>query len=679
MRILFFAGLLAAASPTLAHDDAGHPHRHHDGDHHHGDHTNTSFMTTRDSGVVLPPPQTDDDVFHFVVYGDRTGGLPEGIEVLKQAVTDTNLLDPDLVMTVGDLVQGYNETPEWLDQMREYKATMDALNMKWYPVAGNHDVYWRGEGPAPAGQHESDYEKHFGPLWYSFRHKNAGFIVLYSDEGDPVTNTKAFNVAALQNMSDRQLEFLDKALTDLKDADHVFLFLHHPRWIGGGYEGSNWPVVEQKLTDAGNVSAVFAGHVHHMRYDTTQSGIEYYTLATTGGHLSGDIPDAGYLHHLNMVTVREDRITVAALAVGAVIDPKQFTPEFLAEVDTARKIRPQQKSSPLTIDADGSCQGDVSIEIANPTEFPVAVTLMDDAATKSSFWISTLDHQHFEIAAGETKTVNYTMHRSGTAGPIRDVPAMRLEVEAITSTARVRLPEVVTALKVVPGQVPADYFKDPQDHCLIVTKESDAIRVDAKDVRMPDGPMTIEAWFSPTETAGNRGMIAKTETSEYALFSDEGAPQFSIYLDGRYVVAESKQPMKIGEWTHVAGVYDGTTVSLFVDGKLIDRNEIRRKKVDGQPQMVVQKRNNFPLYIGADPNNRGVASRSFLGKIDEFRLSTAARYAETFEPAKRHQPDPDTLLLFHLDRAIGPFVLNHGDHAATATFGSTGRLVPANR
>ena len=310
--------------------------------------SNDSFMTTRDSPVVLPPPEMGDDAFHFVVFGDRTGGVPAGLKVLEQAVADTNLLDPDLVMTVGDLIQGYSDAPPWLAQMREYKTIVDRLNMEWYPVAGNHDIYWRGQTRAPAGHHEANYEKHFGPLWYSFRHKNAGFVVLYSDEGDKQTNLKAFDVGALQNMSEEQLAFLDKALADLRDADHVFVFLHHPRWIGGGYRGCNWPVVEKKLIDAGNVSAVFAGHIHHPRYDkadrksdseqndlgqdkssSTQGGIEYYTLGATGAHIQADIPDAGYLHHFNMVTVRKDRITVAALPVGSVIDPKQFTPEFL--------------------------------------------------------------------------------------------------------------------------------------------------------------------------------------------------------------------------------------------------------------------------------------------------------------------------------------------------------------
>ena len=51
--------------------------------------------TSRTSPKILPLPK-DDDVFHFVVFGDRTGGPAEGIKILAQAVEDSNLLDPDL-------------------------------------------------------------------------------------------------------------------------------------------------------------------------------------------------------------------------------------------------------------------------------------------------------------------------------------------------------------------------------------------------------------------------------------------------------------------------------------------------------------------------------------------------------------------------------------------------------
>ena len=280
------------------------------------------IKTNRPGTRLLHLPKTR-DVWHFVVFGDRTGGPAEGIRVLEQAVRDTNLLDPDLVMTVGDLIEGYNRTPEWLEQMREFQTTMSQLNMAWYPVAGNHDIYWRGPN-RPPGEHEADYEKHFGPLWYWFQHKNAGFVVLYTDEGDPKSGQKGLREPASTQMSSEQIEWLTATLEETRELDHVFVFLHHPRWITERYRGSNWDEVHAVLAAAGNVTAVFAGHIHRMHYAGKRDGIEYFTLATTGGAKSHEIPQAGWLHHFNVVTVRKDRLSVATVPVGAVIDPRSW-------------------------------------------------------------------------------------------------------------------------------------------------------------------------------------------------------------------------------------------------------------------------------------------------------------------------------------------------------------------
>lgn len=654
-----FFCLLAAGSVAEGQTPADHSHDHaHPHTHPHA----PAPFTTRQNSRVLPLAK-EEDVFHFVVYGDRTGGVPEGLRVLEQAVRDTNLLDPDLVMTVGDLIQGYNTTEEWMPQMKEYKAIMDRLEMRWFPVAGNHDVYWRGPGEAPEGQHENSYEKHFGPLWYSFKHKNAGFIVLYSDEGDRETNRKGFSDAQVQTMSDAQLEFLQQALEQLKDQQHVFVFLHHPRWIGGGYTGGNWDVVHEKLKAAGNVSAVFAGHIHHMRFDGPKDGIAYYTLATTGGNLSAEIPDAGYLHHLNIVTVRPDSYRVSALPIGAVIDPTEFTEAFLGQVAAARSIAPKQEGNNVMLQLDGSAAGQVTLRLQNPCQRPVEGTL---SLVAGGSWTSSLDHHHFEILPGQQVTVPVQLRRQ--AGRENDVtlPRVSVELEYVGESSRIRLPESITPIAVSLAGVPADYFAGDVQQCLQVRGDASAVRVDSEGLKIPNGPMTLEAWVRPSEIAGHRGIVAKTESSEFALFLDEGVPQFDIHLGGKYVTAAAKKPLVANRWTHLAGVFDGQAVSFYVDGQ----------QVASTPGKGKRRTNRLPLYVGADPNRGGQPTRSFAGLIDEVRISSAAVYEGDFEPARRFVPDAQTRLLLHLDRSVGPFVLDHSAAAGHATMGSNSVLVP---
>lgn len=667
---------LSAQSPSLAppksavpaneqlHDhDHDHDHDHQGHGHHHG--RTVPLMTTRPESRVLPLPKQE-DVFQFVVYGDRTGGVPAGLKVLEQAVRDTNLLDPDLVMTVGDLIQGYNTTKEWMPQMREYKAIMNGLKMRWFPVAGNHDVYWRGPGETPAGHHEASYEQHFGPLWYSFGHKHAGFIVLYSDEGDPETNEKSFSVGRLQRMSDQQLKFLEQALQQLADKQHVFLFLHHPRWIGGGYQGGNWEKVHQMLKKAGNVSAVFAGHIHHMRFDGPRDGIAYYTLATTGGHLSAEIPDAGYLHHLNVVTVRPNSYTVAALPIGSVIDPKEFDAEFLQQLELARSIRPRVTEGAIELTIDGAAEGELVVQLSNPSEYAIEGTASIDGGSQ---WVSSLDHHHFKLPPGGQATMPVRLERSAGSIEQLQVPRFQVDLEMLGATTRVRLPETQSPLEVSLAGVPADYFDGDENRCLQVTGEAAAIEVEAQAIEMPQGPLTLEAWVRTSQQQGHRGIIAKTQSSEYALFFDEGVPQFDMHLNGRYVSAKAKTKLPVDQWVHLAGVYDGKEVRLYVDGKL----------VDAKPGGGKRTPNRLPLFIGADPDGRGRATRSFLGAIDEVRLSSTARYTDTFKPTQRHSPDESTRLLMHLDRTFGPFVLDHSDQAVTGTLGPQAKLVPAER
>ena len=47
--------------------------------HSHEQTKNQSFFTTRPNALVLPLAK-EEDVFHFVVYGDRTGGVPAGLK-----------------------------------------------------------------------------------------------------------------------------------------------------------------------------------------------------------------------------------------------------------------------------------------------------------------------------------------------------------------------------------------------------------------------------------------------------------------------------------------------------------------------------------------------------------------------------------------------------------------------
>lgn len=601
--------------------------------------------TSRENGRPLPLPKSD-DMFHFVIYGDRTGGVPEGIRVLEQAVVDTNLLDPDLVMTVGDLVQGYNEPEEWMEQMREFRGVMGQLEMPWFPVAGNHDIYWRasaGGAEPPPQEHEDNYEKHFGPLWYWFEHKGSGFLVLYTDEGP---SPKKFSGPENVQMSETQLSWLGQALGEMKQFDNVFVFLHHPRWIGGGYEGSNWDAVHQALVSAGNVRAVFAGHIHRLRYDGVKDGIGYYALATTGGSMPGNYPEVGYVNHMNLVTVRKKDFSVAILPVGAVIDPTQYTPERLQDLDAVRAMPLALASDPILIQTDGKAVGAYRLTATNPAKVPVELTISPEVAEAG--WLVLPDHQHVKIQPGGEMEIALTYAFTGSAESLAVVPELSIETDYLDGNARITLPGRKLGMEVALAPLDEAFFSGAEQRVLVLGGESSGVRVDSSAYELPDGPFTVECWANPDVEMENNALLAKMESSEFGILINGGVPQFQVFLDGSYRQAVAAEKLPLQQWSHVAGVFDGEAVSLYVNGRLAAQSEASG----------MRKPNKQPLFIGADPDGNGQPTRSFIGKLDNVRLSKGVRYTgEAFDlSVSEFMVDADTLLLFDCDRVVSFFL-----------------------
>src|SRR5947208_2429233 len=77
--------------------------------------------------------------FQFAVISDRTGG--HRAKVFSQAVARLNLLQPEFVLSVGDLIEGGNKKPEQLArEWEEFDGYVKQLQMPFFYVPGNHDV-----------------------------------------------------------------------------------------------------------------------------------------------------------------------------------------------------------------------------------------------------------------------------------------------------------------------------------------------------------------------------------------------------------------------------------------------------------------------------------------------------------------------------------------------------------
>jgi hypothetical protein len=141
------------------------------------------------------------------------------------------------------------------------------------------------------------------------------------------------------------------------------------------------------------------------------------------------------------------------------------------------------------------------------------------------------------------------------------------------------------------------------------------LRSAADVVQVPDEPqftvakhIALAAWVNPRSVDGDHPVIIKrlSKTTSFSLGIHDGNIEMAVVLTtGKTVI--SRAPIEPGVWTHVAGMFDGTFVFLFINGQQF-----------GQVFGAGTVRNVFaPLRIGATTQTQW-----FDGTIDNVFVST---------------------------------------------------------
>ena len=256
--------------------------------------------------------RNDPGHFQFAIVADRTGGHREG--VFADAVGKLNLLQPEFVMSVGDLIEGYTESRETLDaEWDEFDGFVDALDMPFFYLPGNHDI--SNEVMAEV------WAERLGRAYYSFVYRDVLFVALNSEDGEPA------------NVGPEQRDWLAGVLAEHGDVRWTLVFVHKPLWNyadDGELRDTGWAEVEELLR--GRRHTVFAGHFHrytkHVRNDS-----RYFVLATTGGGSSLAGPLYGQFDHVVWVTMTDDGPRIANLMLDGIWDENIRTEEMARLVD----------------------------------------------------------------------------------------------------------------------------------------------------------------------------------------------------------------------------------------------------------------------------------------------------------------------------------------------------------
>ena len=287
--------------------------------------------------------EANNDNFQFVVVTDRTGGHRPGI--FPKGVSKINLLQPEFVLSVGDLIEGYTEDIDQLNhEWAEFEGFIDQFEMPFFYVAGNHDY---------TNQVMADmWKEKFGAEYYHFLYRDVLFLCLNSEDGA----TRLRN----PDIGQEQLAYIEKVLSQYPEVRWTMVFMHQPLWVREN--AANWLKVEKLLE--GRKHSVFTGHYHrYTLYKRNRS--DYFTLATMGGGSGLRGTRLGEFDHFMWITMTPDGPYYANVLLDGVHGKDVYTEEQLAQSEKYDALIPV-KQLPMLVD-NGTLK-EIRYEVKNPDD-----------------------------------------------------------------------------------------------------------------------------------------------------------------------------------------------------------------------------------------------------------------------------------------------------------------------
>jgi len=275
--------------------------------------------------------------FQFAIIGDRTGGA-NAQHTFELAMNQLNLLQPEFVINVGDLIEGYSDNKDELSgEWDAMNLVLGELRMPFFRTPGNHDI------ANPVAQ--SVYREKFGATYYYFIYKNTLFMVLDTEDNsrpapppgmkekielynklqteDPAKAQAMLAefmsdesvVASLSKpveFPDYQLEWIKTTLAENTNVRWTFLFMHEPCWEN---PSESFKSIQELLKNRRHT--FFAGHLHYYDYDNME-GVEYITMGAAGASFHQEGP--GNVDHIMWVTMTENGPQMGNIALKGIYD-----------------------------------------------------------------------------------------------------------------------------------------------------------------------------------------------------------------------------------------------------------------------------------------------------------------------------------------------------------------------
>lgn len=274
--------------------------------------------------------------FTFAIFSDLTGGERPGI--FNVAIQQLNLLRPDMIINVGDLIEGdFDKLPDLHDQWDSFDERANKARAPIFYVGGNHDLNKE--------ELRKVWEERYAERYYHFVYRNVLFLVLDTEDNTPermqeIYDLRANAIARAQeagweifpeteyaklpentggNISKEQTAYFQNVINEYPEVMHTFLFMHKAPWK---IEDPEFVAIEEALSN--RPYTVFNGHVHTYLHEE-RKGRDYIRLATTGG-VQFPAEEERSMDHVMLVTVDKQGVDMANVLLAGILDKTGHIP-----------------------------------------------------------------------------------------------------------------------------------------------------------------------------------------------------------------------------------------------------------------------------------------------------------------------------------------------------------------
>ncbi len=260
--------------------------------------------------------QNQEDEFTFAFLTDiHLQPERSAVEGFQKAIDTINRMNPDFVLTGGDLVMdALGQTYGRADSLYKlYETASKGFNMPVHNTVGNHEVFGWHRGEAGLEEHpefgKGMFEKRFGERYYSFDHKGWHFIVL-----DAIYRSEEGQYEGM--IDDEQINWIKEDLHKTGKETPIVVSVHIPfitsqtQLIRGSLEPNSRGMVIVNSREVllnfwdYNLKLVLQGHLHFLEDINVNNQVHFITGGAVCGkwwnNKPGDPLEEGFLLvHIN--------------------------------------------------------------------------------------------------------------------------------------------------------------------------------------------------------------------------------------------------------------------------------------------------------------------------------------------------------------------------------------------